>query len=638
MKKKLIIVLIIIALSSVLSMIAYNNYIYSNNSLSMIFSGNDLSRSEREWLKEKGQLIYASDHDTPPLRYVDNSDQYKGIVIDYMEALSEELGIEIVLKPAIWQDALDDLKDGNIDLVDMYPSDERGEIYEFTNTIFYQNAVILIPNGSTINLVSDLNGRKVAAQTGDFVNGYVIENAPEVEIINVDDYRESIQLLKAGHVEAVVGDESVIYHFMNEYDMTMDFHIVDELLYKNRFVLGVPKIEKELVSILNKGIKGLNRKNTLISIQQKWFGISTPISRAEGLGRYLIPGVFISVLIGSIGYIVFTWNYSLKTEVEQALNTTELALQTTFDGLKHLLIVLDDTQHIVNGNQALFNRLQLSKHEIIGQKINAIFPEDIMDNSEITLDHTVYEVGIHTIEMSDQACIILLKDITEKKIAERNLLNANKMAAVGQLAAGIAHEIRNPLGLIRSHTYLLRNTDESRNDSYDMIEKSVDRASRIIDNLLNFSSISGNEMTTFNLMNFNDSLIELYQKVLTEKNIQTVIDCPNEKVFTNKEAMKHILSNLIGNAIDAIGDTGTIWISYHISDQLTIRLRDSGPGVSNEILHQLFNPFFTTKTAKGTGLGLYIVYTEIEKLHGHIKAQNNDGLEFIITLPIERKS
>jgi len=646
MKKQIFISLLIIIASGILLLIANNNYIYSNNDLSMIFSRNTLTREERAWLEEKEYLIYSSDHDTPPLRNIDaNSGKYVGIVVDYMEALSLELGVEIKVQPDIWQSALDNLKAGKVDMVDMYPSEIRSESYNFTNTIFYQNAVIVVNrNNNEIQHVKDLNGHRVAAQTGDYVNEYLSREAEDAIIVNTDDYREAVNLLKDGQVDAVVGDESVIYHFLNYYDMTEDFKIHDELLYKNTFVLGVTKSEPELVDILNKGIKALNRKQTLIRIQQKWFGISSPISNPEGANRYLMPGFFALIVILVSAYLFYTWNKYLKKEVEEALEASEMALQTTFDGLTHLMIVLDESHRVINGNKAFFNVIDRYKSDVMNLPISEVIDLNLDTDKEYVFNNVYYDVSIHEIDEAGQSIIVMLKDITSKKINERQLLSANKMAAIGQLAAGVAHEIRNPLGLIRNYTYVLKKNHDpkTREKSYEMIEKSVERASNIIDNLLNFSRMSGIEVVSFKLHDFILSIVQLHEKSLSNTKIKVEFLCDDKMmVVMNLESMKHILINLFSNAIDAIGVDGTLSIlAYEEQDQLIIKIKDTGCGLSEEAIDQLFNPFYTTKApGEGTGLGLYIVYTEVEKLGGTISVSSvlDKGTEFTLVFPKKKE-
>lgn len=649
MKIKIAISLLVIILVGILLSYAYNNLGHTDNTFDMIFSSDKLTTAEKEWLKEKKFLTYSSDHDTPPLRYVDEkTGRYIGMVVDYMESLSLELGIEIKVQPEIWQVALDKLEIGEVDMVDMYPSDIRSKKYYFTNPIFYQNAIVVVrSDDESIKTTKDLAFKKVAAQTGDFVNEFMEREIESVKIVNTDDYRQAVKLLKEGKVDAVVGDESVIYYFLNFYDMTEDFHILENLLYENKFVLGIPKSEVELLGILNKGIKVLNRKDTLVKIQQKWFGISTPLSNPDTAGKFVIVVIFlIAVVIIGI-FLFYSWNSELKSKVQertQALQISENALQTTFDSLTHLMIVIDENGNIINANAAFYNRLD-DKEKLIDESIYSIFNiKDILKSnskSEIMYQGLFYEIRTHDLGGNEQAMIVMLEDITEKKINEKQLLSANKMAAIGQLAAGVAHEIRNPLGLIRNYAYLLKESktldDKLRDKSFEMIEKSVERASNIIDNLLNFSSISGMTLSTFNLYEFIFGIVELHRKLLSRNEIKVAIICSSDlQVTLNIESMKHIIINLISNAIDAIGTLGELTIHcIKSSDKLKIEIKDTGCGISEEKLQQIFNPFYTTKRpGEGTGLGLYIVYSEVEKLGGSISvfSKENIGTTFRITL------
>ena len=216
-------------------------------------------------------------------------------------------------------------------------------------------------------------------------------------------------------------------------------------------------------------------------------------------------------------------------------------------------------------------------------------------------------------------------------------LQENKMAAVGQLATGVAHEIRNPLGLIRNYVYLLRKqspTEPMLIKAISVIEESVDKASNIIDNLLNFSRLSDEMESKVALKPFIEKIIDLNEKLMNRSKLSYRLILEDVSIHIKEESLKHIVINLMNNAIDAMTDGGqlTIWL-YKKKEQVNIHIIDRGEGMSEETLNKLYDPFFTTKkVGEGTGLGLYIAFNELQKNDGKINviSKLNKGTIFKI--------
>lgn len=218
------------------------------------------------------------------------------------------------------------------------------------------------------------------------------------------------------------------------------------------------------------------------------------------------------------------------------------------------------------------------------------------------------------------------------------------MMAVGQLAAGMAHQIRNPLGVIRTHSYILRkgqSLDEKGLKSLDYIDDNVKRAGDIIDNVMNFWRISDSVSTKINVRSFITSIIDLQEDVIKKHHTHVELFCtPDIFLHANQEAMKHILLNIIQNALEAVEnkENGYVKISASYVDGyfVEIRCEDNGTGINSDDMPNLFNPFFTTKPpGKGTGLGLFIAYNEVENLHGELllDSQIGEGTTFKIRIP-----
>ncbi len=628
---------------------------------------NILTKNERDWLNTHPKIIYSADRNAPPLRFLDKSDnQYKGVVVDYINLLSLEIGFTIELHPLLWEDALNSLTQGNSDICDMFKSEERAKHYLFTKPFYTLRAVLVARAEDNINSTSSKDKNfKIAVQKGDYINEYLKKDYPEAEIVQVADVYEALDLLVKGEVNAAGGDEPVVLYQIDKNNLKDTIKIVGEPLYENEVVFAVPKSKPQLVPILNKGIDILKQKGQLEKIQQKWFGISTPIVQQydiSKLKRYLILLVIAAFAIFIVMLILAN---SLKKEVK--LRTRELEdsrndLQIVFDGMTEYMIIVNKNNTIMNINKSFLDFIGTPREKIIGTSCNSYLNRfcNNCDNCIVTMtfDTTnnyqlelyskseIYKLDTFPLMDSDMIIknvLVVISNITSEKISKNQAFQANKMAAIGQLATGIAHEIRNPLGIVRNHTFILQNEnklDAGMIESLKIIDSAIERASRIINNLLNFSRISGDSWEWVNIRSFVYNITELQYKYMQSKSINCNINCDkNLKAYINQESLKHILINLISNAIDAMDSNGNLIIDAYPNEHgLIILCSDTGCGIQKDNLEKLFNPFYSTKDpGKGTGLGLYIVYNEVKKLNGEISVTSeiNNGTSFEVFIPVK---
>ncbi len=645
MRKKILSVSMVMLIFLAIFMDVYLRIEYDHGLFTYFERSPGLTQEERHWLEKHGPIIYGADQSAPPLRYHDKkSGQFKGIVVDYLRALSIELGVEFNFVPYVWEDALDALASGESDICDMYPSDKRSEVYLFTDTIYNQKSIILTrSHEADIQSVRDLNGRLVAVQKGDYASDFIRNQSVDAVIVYTDDYKESIALLLDRRVDAVVGDEPVITYFMDELGVKESCRIVDKPLFELESVLAVNGTDQMLVSILNKGIYNLKRKETMEKIYQKWYGISAPFIKEKYTEKLIFFLIAIGVIVLMFAYLFYSWNRLLVHEVNKRtseLNRSKKNLQTTFNSLKHLMVVIDKENGIVSRNVAYSNTYPKPSESFLNDKSVC----DIMDKTfisgkgrqlELSIDHKIFEIETYPLEEEGglvYRILVMAKDVTRIRLTEREMLQSNKMKAVGHLAAGIAHEIRNPLGTIRNFAYILKNdlTKDSarREQSLDIIVNSVEKAGNIIENLLNFSRISGDDYEMTNMHDFINGILSLEHNLMNKQHIKTSYECDRDLTYSiNRESMKHIIINFISNALDAMPDGGNLSLKCTLTLRgLEVVCTDTGIGMDSNQIENIFNPFYTTKQKSGgTGLGLYLIYNEVQKLDGLIEVESKLG-------------
>ena len=238
-----------------------------------------------------------------------------------------------------------------------------------------------------------------------------------------------------------------------------------------------------------------------------------------------------------------------------------------------------------------------------------------------------------------------IRDITHKKHLEEHLSRTEKLAALGQLAAGVAHEINNPLGGILVYAYLLLEDLEPGKPERDQVEKIVREATRckeIIQGLLEFSRHMPSKMTPLNLNTVLEEVFSLVADHLLFQNIDLVqrFDPQLPLVLGDKNKLEQVFINLLMNSGESMKGEGRLLVTTALTrEEGTVRLsfEDNGPGIPANYLSRLFDPFFTTKeVGQGVGLGLSISYGIIQKHLGRIYVERTGpaGTTFVIELPV----
>ncbi|MFZ4592189.1 MAG: ATP-binding protein, partial [Ignavibacteria bacterium] len=267
-----------------------------------------------------------------------------------------------------------------------------------------------------------------------------------------------------------------------------------------------------------------------------------------------------------------------------------------------------------------------------------------------------YAIAVAKGLAENDMCLPYLIDKLEKAYAElqdtqEQLQSAEKLASIGQLAAGVAHEINNPLGTILLYTSLLKKEVQKNSagsqsiEDLDLITEETNRCKNIVSNLLNFARQGKLKLTEFDISDLINSILKMVRVKPEFKGISITTECEADDttITGDSDQLKQVFLNVINNACEALEESEVKKINIKISKEETdfiIEIKDSGAGIPKENMGKLFTPFFTTKKmGKGTGLGLAIAYGIIKMHKGDIRALSEvgQGTTFRIKLPVNLK-
>lgn len=333
---------------------------------------------------------------------------------------------------------------------------------------------------------------------------------------------------------------------------------------------------------------------------------------------------------------------------QKSLNENLKTLETLFEGITQPIALFNQNCNPELANQAFLNFPYKECYETYLSKVfkdKRVYQEVITPEEGKYYLLTLYPIFDEKGEVIK--AVQILEDITEQKKMEEQLILTEKLAAIGHLSAGLAHEINNPLsGMLLMLKNLQKNnlTDEERKFYLNLLESGLFRIQRIIKDLLNFSRSTEIKREKASINNILEEVLELSSYLLKKENIKIIKDLDPHlpEIFVDKEKMEQVFLNLLLNAIQAMENTLEKVLTlktYQKNERVYISIQDSGPGIPEEFVSKIFDPFFTTKPpGKGTGLGLTVSLAIVKNHGGTIHLEKyKEGAIFTIELPLELK-
>lgn len=351
------------------------------------------------------------------------------------------------------------------------------------------------------------------------------------------------------------------------------------------------------------------------------------------------------------------------TEIKKAAVKEKLSA-VVIENIDEGVIITDTDQRILSVNPAFTQLTGYQENEVVGEKPSILqsgkhdreFYEAMWTQiekkgrwqgeiwnrrkngetflEEITISRVTSEKGGTT------HYVALFKDVTQKRITEELLRKSERLAVVGQLAAGMAHEIRNPLTSIRGFVQLISDQSDQTEPYVKIILSELDRINHIVSELLVLAKPQARNFDQLDLPELVKEVVVLYDTQAIMNNVQIIssLDHAFPPVYGDRNQLKQVFINILKNAIEAMPAGGKVMVDIVKRDEshLVVRLLDEGEGISPEHLDKLGEPFYTTKE-KGTGLGLMVSYNIIREHQGEINIASDpgQGTTVEIVLPID---
>ncbi len=414
----------------------------------------------------------------------------------------------------------------------------------------------------------------------------------------------------------------------------------------------------------------------IIAVSSPYTEVSLPIKQSMKLYSYLIVSIFITTSFVSAVLIVFNKKrisaqavarrkeelekYAAQLEDRVNERTAELSsekekLNTIVSTIGGGIILVSKEGQIQWANQMMGD---MAGTNVIGKYCEELF-QDCNLAATYSHDHIDTIILTNLFDRKDDyfqvttapligdtgelhGYIRLIQDVTEIKKMEEQIINSEKLASIGRLAAGIAHEIGNPLTSIFSFVQILREMereDTFKRESLETISFHVNRISEILKQLSGFAKIPSGESKRCMVNEIIDTALNLIQYDKKAKNISILKELSSDlpEIVTDANQLSQVFVNLTLNAIDAMPDGGTLTVrSFTRDGSIAIQFQDTGIGIPKKDINKIFDPFYTTKE-KGTGLGLAVSYDIIKKMNGTLAVSSKPGKSttFTILLPVE---
>jgi len=638
----------------------------------------------------KGRLLVRGDHNYPPYEF-QTEEGASGFNVEIMRAVAEVMGLDIEVRLGPWREVRSDLEAGRIDvLTGMFHSEDRDLKVDFCASHLVVSHAVFVRRDSEVERLDDLRGREIIVEAGDIMHDFASANGLSDRIIAVDDQAEALRLLASGrHDGALLGKLAGLY-LAKKFGLT-NIKTVGPPIFPQEYCLAVKEGDRKLLDTLNEGLSIIKATGKYDQIYRRWFGEFDrrfSLEEIKRIGTMVLAPLVILLSAALIWSLILKRRLSARTDelqrelaerkrMEEALAGSERRYRELFNNISDLIVSHDLDGRIINISPSVAETLGFGPEELIGRSIDEFIPPEhrpafqeeylvhLRDRGQTEgVFAVIGKTGeLHLLEyrsvfvgQSDQGgnyVTTSAREVTERIRArrelrrmQRQLIQSQKMEAVGTLASGIAHDFNNLLQVISGYVQLFQfknGLDPTGKEYLSAIETAVRRAADLVRRLLAFSRKTEGNFRPINLNEEINQTVKILERTIPkmiEIEIRLTPDLP--PIIGDSNQLEQVILNLASNAKDAMPEGGKIIIeteqatlNHHYTrehfgvepgDYVLLRFTDTGQGMDTKTAGRIFEPFFTTKpVGQGTGLGLSVIYGVVKAHKGHISFYSAPG-------------
>jgi len=664
-----------------------------NEGLSIVKSNGTFDRLYRTWIAPienprqwKSRIIVGGDDNYPPYEYLDENRQPAGYNVELSRAIARQMGmdIEIVLKP--WAQIRDDLESGKIDVVQgMFYSPERDEELDFSPSHARVGHVVVARNGVELpETLEDLAGRTVAVMAGDITHDLLLQSGEAGKIITAASQEDVLALLANGECDYALVARLPALYWIRQHGWD-NLRLGETPIIAPEYCFAASQENAPILALFTEGLNTLQQSGDYRQIHARTLGVYETSDLKPFRYLMLFCGILLALLV-----MALAWTRTLKRQVwaRTAELETEIAerkrlIERISEREQTINLLLDSTAEGIYGvdsegiciffNKAAQQLLGYDDRRLLGRSVHNLIAHTNAkgeeQNETACLVRQVIATGrpyhnneaifwredgswidveyfIHPILNNSriEGAVITFTDITEKKKLEEQRIRTAQLSSLGELAAGVAHEINNPVGGVINYAQILLNKHAKSDLEKTLlgnIIKEGDRIATIVGTLLSYVH---KDRSTFKRVAIEEIIwepVSLLRQQLAKDGIAVDVHIEEDipAVYGNAQKLEQVLLNLISNARYTLNDKyagaapdkilriSAMRAGSDESTRVRVTVWDQGKGIAKENLKRIFNRFYTTKPAgSGTGLGLSIVHDILEEHGAQIEIESEEGL------------